>query len=363
MYGDKKMMFEPDLMRFSDGKKVLLADEWENRRKEILHILSVNEYGITPQKIGETHGTIIEEDYKCCSGHAVLEKLKITFPTPSGDFTFPVNYFRPLNNKKNFTFVFINFRPDVYDMYYPIEEIIDNGFGIAVFCYNDITSDNYDMNDKLASCFPRKNDGTDWGKIGMWAFAASRLADYLLTRAEVSKLAVIGHSRLGKTALWCGAQDSRFAAVISNDSGCSGAAYERSKHEGAETKEIISTRYPFWFCDNHKISYDDISRIPYDQHFLLSLIAPRLLCVGSASLDDWADPYSEQISCIGASSAWEIHNLKGYVGKNEQANIGDVFNEGLLIYHLREGIHFLGRTDWKIYMNSIKKVFPEDFAR
>ena len=131
----------------------------------------------------------------------------------------------------------LNFRPDVYDCYLPSEEVIDNGFAVATVCYKDITADNCDFKSGIAVHYPREDENTAWGKIGMWAFCASRMVDYFGERPEIDteQIAVIGHSRLGKTALWCGAQDPRIRYVISNDSGCSGAAYERIKHDGAET--------------------------------------------------------------------------------------------------------------------------------
>ena len=205
--------------------------------------------------------------------------------------------------------------------------------------------------------YRRKYDGTDWGKISMWAWGASRVLDYLLTRSEVDSenVAVIGHSRLGKTALWCAAQDERFRFAFSNDSGCAGAALERIKHENAETIESITRVLPYWFCENYHRYAKNVESMPFDQHFLLGAIAPRFLCVGSASLDAWADPYSEQLCCCEASQAWEVNGHMGFVGPKESAHIGDSFHEGNIGYHLRDGIHFLGRTDWLQYMAFMKK--------
>ncbi len=351
-----KMEFIPALLEDAHGKKVTSKEEWFERRKEILKLLSENEYGITPQKKGETMCKIVSIDKKCASGHGILEKLEITFPTDSGDFTFPVNYFHPTGKSKHLTFILINFRPDAYDMYFPAEEIIDNGFGIAQFCYKDITSDDNDFNSGVAPMFKRTNGDSSWGKIGMWAFAASRVADVLLQKEETAALAVAGHSRLGKTALWCAAQDERIDFAFSNDSGCSGAAYERTKHENAETIEKITTVFPYWFCEKYRSFASVPDKRPFDQHMLLSLIAPRYVGIGSAHLDVWADPYSEQLSCIGASPVWtEIYKSAGFIGKSDPAKIGESFSEGDIHYHLRDGIHFFGRGDWLEYMAFVKK--------
>ena len=346
-----KHTFLPELLRFADGTEVTSAADWEARRHEIRTLLEQYEYGVTPPYAGATVGEVTKTVEKCAAGHGVQEELKITFPTSSGDFSFPAHFFYPSDGKPHFTFVMLNFRPDAYDQYCPVEEIIDNGFGVAIVYYESVTSDS-GAEDGLAACYPRREDGTDWGKLGMWAFAASRLGDYLLTRKEVSALGVVGHSRLGKTALWCGAQDERFQVVCSNDSGCCGAAYEREKHGNSETVKAITEEFPHWFCKNFLAYAKAPDERPFDQHFLLAMMAPRRLCIGSASLDDWADQYGEQLSCIGASPAWKLLGCRGFVGKETPASVGETMSDGEVQYHLRDGLHFFSRNDWAQYMNA-----------
>ncbi len=347
----------PALLKLNDGRWVENAADWQLRRREILDVLRREEYGYSPEAPGCVKGTVRAVDKKCCSGHARLETIVLSFAAEKGEFSFPVKFFVPENGKKNPLLLLLNFRPDAYDMYFPAEEIIDNGFALAVVYYQDITSDNGDFTDKLAGLYSRRHDGTDWGKISMWAWGASRALDYLLTRCEVDaeNTAVIGHSRLGKTALWCAAQDERFRFAFSNDSGCAGAALERSKHEGAETVEIITRVLPYWFCENYYRYANNVEAMPFDQHFLLGAIAPRFVGVGSASLDAWADPYSEQLCCCEASPAWQCQGQSGFIGSGEPAKAGDSFQEGDIAYHLRDGIHFLGRADWLQYMAFMKR--------
>ena len=351
------MNFFPELLKFENGEQVT-KENWKNRRKEIIDILCREEYGYSPEKPEKVTGEVFEEITKVASGHAVIEKIKISFDTEKGMFQFPINFIYPKNKKNSPLFILLNFRPDLYDMYYPLEEIIDNGFALAVIYYNDITSDNGDFTNGIASMYEVKDKNTHWGKISMWAFGASRVLDYLEMRAEIDKdnVAVIGHSRLGKTALWCGAQDERFKYVISNDSGCSGAAYERIKHENSETIKVITNVFPFWFCENYKKYVGKEDERPFDQHFLLAASCPRYICIGSASLDFWADQYSEQLSCIGATPAWQLLGKDGFVGKETPAQSGEHFMTGDISYHLRDGIHFLGRQDWLNYMCFIKKI-------
>lgn len=347
------MQLTPEILQFADGREVKTEQDWRKRREEILDLFSKYEFGYTPEKKGETTYHIREVIECCNAGHAIHEKWTVTFPTDSGDFSFPVNYLHPKGKDKHLTFIVINFRPDVYDMYIPVTEILDRGYGIAQFCYEDVASDSGDMGE-IACRFNRRNDGTDWGKIGMWAYAASRIADVLLNLKETQALAVIGHSRLGKTALWCGAQDERISFVFANGSGCSGAAYERIKHEGSEPLESIISTYPYWFCKNYRQFAEEPDKRPFDQHMLLSLIAPRYLGIGDANMDAWADQYSEQLSCMDSGRVWEkIYNKDGYIGKSEPAETGDAFNGGNVHFHMRDGVHYFGRADWLAYMDFI----------
>lgn len=349
------MKFEPEVLRFVDGREVSSKNDWKQRREEILAILRREVYGVSPSAPTSVTGTIVSTDSVCCSGHAVLQRINISFDTDNGEFTFPINLFLPTVDKPVPLFILLNFRADAYDKYYPIEEIIDNGFAVAVIHYNDVTVDKDDMQDGLAGKYDR--NVYSWGKIGMWAFSASRVVDYMLTRPEIDKenVAVIGHSRLGKTALWCGAQDERIKFVISNDSGAGGAAYGHAKVQGNEMISDSIRLVPYWYCEKYREWVNREKELPFDQHLLLSLVAPRYLLVGSAEKDIWAGPWQEQLSCIGASPAWEILGRKGYIGKTEPASAGDDFSDGSIGYHLRDGIHFLGRPDWLSYINFIKK--------
>ncbi len=349
------MDFLPHITEFQNGNKVE-KNNWAERRKEIIEILSKEEYGFLPDKPKSVSGTIINRNEKCCSGHAVAETVEIKFDTPRGIFSFPIKIFNPVKREKSPLIFLINFSRNEYDEYCPTEEIIDNGFALATLYYEDVTKDNDDFSDGIAKMYDR-NGESSWGKISMWAFACSRAIDYLVTREEFDceNLALVGHSRLGKTALWCGAQDERIKFICSNGSGCCGAAYDRTKKEGAETINAIIERFPYWFCDRFKRYYNNNQNMPFDQHFLLAAIAPRYICIGDAFDDDWADQYSCQLSCVGASEVWKLLGKKGFSGDETPAKIGDVFSDGDISYHLRDGIHYLGRYDWLKYMDFIKK--------
>jgi hypothetical protein len=180
------------------------------------------------------------------------------------------------------------------------------------------------------------------GKFAVWAWGARVVAAYLLTRKEIDPhtLAVIGHSRLGKTALLAGAQDPCFSYVIGNNSGCAGASLFRGKH-GERIKEITQ-RFPFWFLPDFKQYADHEDELPFDQHQLLALIAPRYLYVTSAEEDAWSDPYSEYLGCVAASELFHKKGLDGLEG-----------NDPHIGYHLRSGTHYLSRYDWDKVMDFI----------
>lgn len=345
------MRFYPDIMTFNDGTAVKSADDWKKRRKELINALAEGEYGFSP-KAPEVSADVECDHDSCCSGHAVLEHIKISFDTPKGNFSFPVTFFVP--EKKSPLILHINFRPDAYDKYSPSEEIIDNGFALATFCYTDVTSDDGDFTNGLAGMYDR-DENSGWGKISMWAWAASRAIDYFVTRPEVDadNIIVAGHSRLGKTALWCAAQDERVKFALVNGSGCCGAAYERIKHENAETTEKICKNFPYWFCRNYHQYANRADEMPFDQHFAIAACAPRYVCVGDASEDAWADQYSCQLSCVAATPAWKILGKDGFVGTEASAEIGEHFLNGNIGYHLRDGKHYFGRTDWNNYMKFI----------
>ena len=339
----------PSLMVNAQGKNVRTVDEWLARRRELIELLSREEYGFTPPAPVNVTGEVTESG-DAFAEKAVMESVTISFTTPKGIFSFPIKLIYPKGRVNTPVFVYIAFRHEIPDKYVPAEEIIDRGYAIAVMCYKDVTSDGPDL-DGLAAMYYREGDSC-WGKIGMWAFAASRVLDYLETRPEVdaTRACVNGHSRLGKTALWCGAQDERFAMVVSNDSGCSGAAITCDKT--GETVEKIYRVFPFWFCERYGTWANREHEMPFDQHMLLSLVAPRRLYVCSAQTDDWADPRSEFLSACAASEAWRLLRVPGLITPDELPALDAPLQDGGVCYHVRTGSHFHSRTDWVWHMDA-----------
>ena len=247
------MRFLPELMRLNNGETVDTPLKMARRRKEILMMLREYAYGDMPDPVPVT-AKILQETGRCCSGNAVYRKITICCKFGEKSFSYPIQLLTPEKTGKIPLIFCINFRDNIPDEYIPAEEIIDNGFALAVMYYNDVTSDDEDFSDKLAAFFPRTGSGHDPAKISLWAWSISRALDYLSKRNDIDEtnISVIGHSRLGKTALWCAANDERIRCVCSNDSGCMGAGYARAWTEGAESTAKIEDQFPFWFCDRFR---------------------------------------------------------------------------------------------------------------
>ncbi len=325
-------------------------------REEMLEILQREEYGymiVPPEKISFTKKAMRSDNDFC--GKGKMWEITITCTLKGKEFAFPVSLMLPSGDGPHPFFVNISFEKNVPNFYFPAEEVLDNGFGAFNLYFKDITSDNDDFTDGIAGIlYPDgKRENTDPGKIAMWAWAASRVLDYAAEEPtlDMTRAAVCGHSRLGKTALVAGAFDPRFRFVHSNCSGCSGAAIARENT--GETVSDICRVFPYWFCENYKKYAENEGNMPFDQHFLIAAAAPNFVSVGSASEDDWADPTGEQLSCFAASPIFEKKGMKGFVC-DKKAEVGECFFEGSIGYFLREGRHFYSREDWNKVITFIK---------
>ncbi len=328
----------------------------ELSKDEIIDLLTLEEYGRLPTAQTKVWAEVVTKDDSFCAGKATLIKLMLKCQAPFGEFAFPVYYTRLNTKEKVPCFIHINFRDNVPDRYLPSEEIVDSGFSVLSFCYKDVSSDDGDFTNGLAGVVykngERKND--DCGKIGLWAWAAMRVMDYALTLPELdhSHISVVGHSRLGKTALLTGALDKRFFCAFSNDSGCSGAALARGKQ--GETIEKINNVFPHWFCKNYKKHSGNEDKMPFDQHFLLAANVPHLVYVASAMGDAWAHPENEYLSCVAASDYYVKHTGKGFIHPQCFPKVGEPLHQGNIGYHIREGEHYLSREDWQYFIKFLR---------
>lgn len=340
-------------MTFTDGEKVT-KDNWNKRRNEIIKLLE-DEYGTLPAEPVSLSFQTVSKDKNFCAGKATLFKTEIKCALrEGGEFAFPVYSVIPNKKGKYPSFVFINFRDDVPDRYLPSEELCDLGFAVHSFCHNDISSDDPNYNDGLAYFYCGEKGNAERGKIALWAWASSRVLDFAVTlpQTDCEEIAVAGHSRLGKTALLAGGLDTRFTTIISNNSGCSGAALSRKK-EG-ETVKNITDRFPYWFKKSYKDYSEKEYELPFDQHFLLALSAPRKLYIASAASDLWADSLSEFLCAAAVTPVYEMLGVKGLVSRGKLPEENELLHEGRVGYHKRSGVHYLSRFDWNAFVQFMK---------
>ncbi len=376
----------PDPLTMRDGTKIKSASDWiEKRRPEVLELFRKHVYGRNPTKPDGLQFKVIQNDATALGGQAIRREVLITFArkekTPEANLLIylpkntdgPAPAFLTINFVGNHTIhsdpgisITRNWMRNSKDWgiennradersrgarrsRWAVEKILDRGYALATIYYGDIDPD-YD--DGFANGVHRlypKPKADEWGSISAWAWGLSRCLDYLETDRDINakKVAVMGHSRLGKTALWTGAQDERFAMVISNDSGCGGAAL--SRREFGETVKRINTNFPHWFCDNFTKYNDRVNDLPVDQHMLIALAAPRPVYIASATADQWADPRGEFLSGYHAGPVYELFGLKG-IGMAKQPTADQSIGHHIR-YHVRTGKHDVTDYDWEQYLN------------
>jgi len=387
----------PDPLRFEDGSKVADAKAWrERRRPEILRLFEEHVYGRAPGKPAVLRFKKILEDKQALSGAATRREVVIYLTEDGSGPRLDLQLWVPNQGRKPApAFVGLNFDgnqtvdtdpaiPITANWVHPgkkkglvnnqateesrgieaeswqVRKIIGRGYALATMSCNDIDPDFHDgfkngvhpLYDKFGSS---ERPSGAWGTIAAWAWGLSRIVDYLETDADIDakKIALIGHSRLGKTALWAGAVDERFAIVISNNSGCGGAAL--SRRDFGETVARINTSFPHWFNGNFKKYNNNETACPVDQHQLIALIAPRPVYVASAEEDRWADPKGE---FLGAKHADPVYKLLGTEGlpAAEMPSVNQPVM-GAIGYHLRTGAHDVTEYDWTQYLAFADKHF------
>jgi hypothetical protein len=386
----------PDALRFEDGSAVKTAGDWSRRRAELLRLFEEHVYGKTP--VGRPEAMRFETRKKVegfLDGKATLEEVRIHFSEkadgpfldllvikpaqvpaggvpafiglnftgnhgvhPSTEITLSTTWMRESNEPEKKGQVIDHKATEAsrgnQASRWPLETIVDAGCAVATFYYGDIDPDFDDgFQNGIHALFGKPGPG-EWGSIGAWAWGASRALDYLETDPAINKgkVAVFGHSRLGKTALWAGAQDERFAMVISNNSGCGGAALSRRRF--GERVQRINTSFPHWFCDGFLQYNENEAALPVDQHQLVALIAPRLVYVASAVEDQWADPKGEFLSAKHAGPVFELLGKKG-VGVEEMPGLNAPVGETVR-YHIRSGKHDVTDYDWEQYLKAIRSL-------
>lgn len=343
----------PNVLEFK-GQRVADTATWEREMRPYwTELILTEEYGKLPPVVQPE--ITVEKQNVDFAGKIAWETVTFTFSYKGKTHSVPTQLLAPKGKTNMPFFIYVNFRPEIPDRLLPVEEIIDNGFGVFTVCYNDVTKDNADFTDGLAGLFASEQRKVDEaGKIAYWSYMAQRMMDYLQTRPEANPYAIgiSGHSRLGKTALLTAALDTRFAFVGVNNSGCSGAAISRYSNLKGEHLRDICRNFPYWFCPNYMQYMDKEEKLPFDQHCLVALVAPRLACIGAAVEDVWADTDNQFLAGVAASPVWELYGEKGLVCEDRMPEVGDAWLDGGVEFHLRAGTHFQSRFDWQMYMKA-----------
>ena len=345
----------PDLLISDDGERVKDAAGFEARREQIKKILSLNAYGEIPKRPDHLSTKQGEPRDNFCAGKASLQKIDLICTVGERKFSFPVLAAIPKRELPCPTFVHISHHQSMPNEHLPIEEIIDRGYAVLTFCYTDVATDDKFFTKRCAPylCQTRRRKSAP-GKIALWAWAAMRVMDYIESNPllDKSNVAVIGHEKLGAVALLAGGFDERFKYVISNDSGCCGAALSRGKC--GETPEWIADVYPYLMCPEWTKNVQSRENMGYDQNFLAALCVPRHLVIGSAELDLWSDPESEFLTFASVMGAYRLYG-KESIMCDEPSSARAVLDMGHALYHVRHGERYLSREDWNVYMDYIDK--------
>lgn len=379
----------PDPLVFENGEKVSNLQDWERKRVETLRYFETEVYGISPAWDGEIKTKIISGNLNALGGMAERREVKLTLQRSGKEIDIYVLIYLPKAEQAAPVILGLNFYGNhtlsddqeirVTDAWirnnetygaadhrasekgrglrrenWAVEEAINRGYGIATLYYGELDPDFDDGFDNgVHALYQEKRDENSWGAVAAWAWGLSRVMDYLETLEEVdaAKVAVLGHSRLGKAALWAGATDPRFALVISNNSGCGGAALSRRKY--GETVGRINSAFPHWFAKRFDNYSENEAALPIDQHQLIALMAPRPVYIASGQDDRWADPKGEFLSGLYANPVYQLFGKTGMpVNKQpavDQPVMGDIG------YHVRSGGHGMLPYDMHQYFNFADK--------
>ena len=339
-------------------------------REEMLDILQREVYGYLPTKectVTADEPKKVEARYMRGTVHHTFVNLTMHFN--NGEHTFRVDRLLHTDGKRRPLVIYLSFHPLTQTQYFAIEEMSEREVDYLAFCYNDVTRDDQDFRSGIAAFLLPfgQNAISAPGKIAIWAYAAMRVLDYGLTLpgTDPAAIGIAGHSRLGKTALFAAAMDTRFTYALVNNSGCGGdaLAHGNSGHglplfhypDGGELYANMLLAFPYWGCPGFLRHTERNISDEFDQHFLVAAIAPRYTFHVAAELDLWADPVSQYLCTVAASPAFEAVGVTGMTDCDRFPEPGEVRLDGHIGFYYAPTEHFLGRRNWNCFIDFIEK--------
>mgnify|MGYP003676968033 FL=1 len=358
----------PDPLTMTDGTKVSSAQQWmTKRRPELLEQFRHLVYGRRPDTAYQVTFETTAEIENAFDGLANGRSMKAIITIDQRTYTFPFVVFTPnhatgktpavvaINNRY---FIPLEKAVSEPDPYWPVKTLLQQGYAAATFYTSHVDPDNKsEYADGIRAFFADGNPPSDdaWRSLSAWGWGASRVLDYLSTlpTVDANRVAVVGHSRGGKAAIWAAAVDERFAIAYSNNSGCGGAALSRRGY--GETVKQITTAFPHWFTPQFASYADRENELPIDQHESIALVAPRAVYVTSSDNDLWADPRGEYGSLVAAAPVFELLG-KEAIREETMPPLGGQRIVGQTGYHIRSGDHGLGQVDWDFFIEFMDSV-------
>lgn len=374
MYNEKHVpLYElPDPLVTIEGKRVTTTKEWLNiRRPQIMGMFASTIYGRVPEPETpvKVEYEILSEDKEFFDGRCTRKHVLATFSNDRGSVQMHLALFVPNNVSGPVPILLrLGFYPvmkggiEMKNIQgygelkngIPLIDFLDRGFGVAYIKGGEVIPDEVGFSNSVHKLYYKGNQtmprADEWGVIAGISWQLSRAMDYLETDKAVNKtkVAILGLSKLGKSTLWAGALDTRFAMVLLQNSGAGGATIWRRRF--GETLEKMFAWLPTWMCQNAKKYIGREEDLPVDQHMLIACIAPRPVYITSGINDLWADNMGEYVSAHNATLVYELFGLKGQDTK-ERPRINEPANNRALSYRIRSGGHGFESTDWVEYIN------------
>jgi hypothetical protein len=380
----------PDPLVCIDGTPVKDAQTWNTKRRpEILELAEENQYGRMPGRPKNMTFEVFDTGTPAFGGRAIRKQVTIYFSADKAGPKEDLLVYLPAGAAKPAPVLLnLSFSPNSMTVADPgvkagemwgrdkkkvpvpagapgmgrmnVEQILDRGFGFATLYYGDIDPD-FDGGVTLGVRGLYLEPGQtapapdEWGAISAWAWGMSRAMDFLETdpRVDARRVAIFGVSRLGKTVVWAGAQDTRFAMVIASCSGEGGAALSRRNY--GETVKNLNTNFPYQFCSNYRKYGDRVNDLPIDAHMLLALIAPRPVLLQTGDGDKWSDPKGEFLAAVAAEPVYRLLGKQG-LGTDQWPPAGTplLHDIGSLMH---TGGHGLLPSDWSVFLDFMEMHF------